>query len=312
MTETAIPPRTREQSVRSDSPEEPTVPVPPGPSQGAGLLRRVLARAFGQPTLVLAWLWLALVLAAAVAPQLFTAFDPLEQDAYARFVPPSAQHPFGTDDYGRDQFARTVYGTVESLQAAVVAVLIGLIVGSLIGLIGGFLRGVVDTILMRVTDVMLAVPSLIIALAIVTALGRGTVNIAIAIGITSIATFARLMRSEVLRVRGLPYVEAARFAGHGPVYRLARHVVPNASGSVLAAATLEIGTAILGVAALSFLGFGAPPPTPEWGALVAEGRSFLIGQWWLTTLPGLVIVASVLAVYRVGRSMNQGRTSVVG
>ncbi|SDQ33380.1 ABC transporter permease [Leucobacter chromiiresistens] len=273
--------------------------------------RRLARTLFGQPTLTASWLWIVLVVLAAVAPQVFTDFDPLAQDAYSRFLPPSLEHLFGTDDYGRDQFARTVYGTVESLQAAVVAVLIGLLFGSLIGLIGGALRGVVDTVLMRVIDVMLAVPSLIIALAIVTALGRGTLNIAIAIGITSVATFARLMRSEVLRVRGLPYVEAAAFAGHGALYRLFRHIVPNASGSVLAAATLEIGTAILGVAALSFLGFGAPPPTPEWGALVAAGRSFLTGQWWLSTLPGFVIVASVLAVYRIGRSMNQGRTSVV-
>lgn len=274
--------------------------------------RRLLSAVFGRPALLAAWIWIAVVLAAAFAPQWFTSFDPLQQDAYSRFLPPSVEHPFGTDDYGRDQFARTVHGTSESLQAAVVAVLIGLVFGSLIGLVGGALRGAVDTILMRVIDVMLAVPSLIIALAIVTALGRGTINIAIAIGITSVATFARLMRSEVLRVRGLPYVEASAFAGHGAAYRLFRHIVPNASGSVLAAATLEIGTAILGVAALSFLGFGAPPPTPEWGALVAGGRSFLTVQWWLSTLPGFVIVISVLAVYRIGRSMNKGRTSVVG
>jgi peptide/nickel transport system permease protein len=289
----------------SGDPGEPEGPVA---NTAPPLGRRLLVTLFGQPTLLGAWLWIAVVLLSALVPQWFTPFDPLQQDAYSRFLPPSAEHPFGTDDYGRDQFARTVYGTSESLQAAVVAVLIGLVFGSLIGLVGGALRGAVDTILMRVIDVMLAVPSLIIALAIVSALGRGTINIAI----TSVATFARLMRSEVLRVRGLPYVEAAAFAGHGATYRLFRHIVPNASGSVLAAATLEIGTAILGVAALSFLGFGAPPPTPEWGALVAGGRSYLTVQWWLSTLPGFVIVISVLAVYRIGRSMNKGRTSVVG
>lgn len=265
-----------------------------------------------QPGLVLSYVWVLLVLASALAPQLFTSRDPLAQDAGNRFLTPSLEHLFGTDQYGRDQFARTVYGTSQSLQAAVVAVLIGLIVGSVIGLVAGATRGVVDTVAMRVVDVMLAVPSLIISLAIVTALGRGTINIAIAIGITSVATFARLMRSEVLRVRALPYVEAAAFAGHGFAHRLLRHIVPNASGSVLAAATMDIGTAILGVAALSFLGFGAPPPTPEWGALVADGRSYLTVQWWLSTLPGVVIVISVLAVYRIGRSVNQGRTSVVG
>ncbi|WOF23476.1 ABC transporter permease [Microbacterium betulae] len=265
-----------------------------------------------RPTLVLSWIWVALVLTSAVAPQWFVGYDPLAQDAQARFLPPSADHLFGTDQYGRDHFARTVHGTSQSLQAAVVAVLIGLVAGSLIGLIAGALRGVVETVLMRVVDIMLAVPSLIVSLAIVTALGRGTINIAIAIGINSVASFARLMRSEVLKVRALPYVEASVFTGHRFPYRLARHILPNASGSVLAAATMDIGTAILGVAALSFLGFGAPPPTPEWGALVAEGRSFLTVQWWLSTLPGVVIVLSVLAVYRIGRSIDQGRTSVVG
>lgn len=265
-----------------------------------------------QPGLVLSYLWVALILVSAFAPQLFTSLDPLAQDYGSRFLVPSLEHLFGTDQYGRDQFARTVYGTSQSLQAAVVAVLLGLIVGSAIGLIAGAVRGLTDTIVMRIIDIMLAVPSLIVSLAIVTALGRGTINIAIAIGINSVASFARLMRSEVLKVRALPYVEAAAFAGHGFGYRLSRHIVPNASGSVLAAATMDIGTAILGVAALSFLGFGAPPPTPEWGALVADGRSYLTVQWWLSTLPGVVIVISVLAVYRIGRSVNQGRTSVVG
>ncbi|WP_395245579.1 ABC transporter permease [Agromyces sp. MMS24-K17] len=291
----------------------------PGPADGpaatppkASAWDRIRAGVLSRPALVVAYLWIALVLVSAFAPQLFTAYDPLTQDTGNRFLQPSAEHLFGTDQYGRDQFARTVHGTAQSLQAAVVAVLIGLIVGSAIGLIAGALRGVTDTIVMRVVDIMLAVPSLIVSLAIVTALGRGTINIAIAIGINSVATFARLMRSEVLKVRALPYVEAAAFAGHGFGHRLLRHIVPNASGSVLAAATMDIGTAILGVAALSFLGFGAPPPTPEWGALVADGRAYLTQQWWLSTLPGIVIVCSVLAVYRIGRSVNQGRTNVVG
>lgn len=277
-----------------------------------GLGYRLRVGLLRKPSLLASYLWVMLVLLTAVFPQWFTNDDPLEQNADTIFLPPSAGHLFGTDDFGRDQFARTVYGTSQSLQAAVIAVLIGLVVGSLIGLVSGALRGVADTVIMRVIDIMLAVPSLIVALATVTALGRGTINIAIAIGINSVASFARLMRSEVLRVRSLPYVEASAFAGHGFGYRLFRHIVPNASGSVLAAATMDIGAAILGVAALSFLGFGAPPPTPEWGALVAGGRSYLTLQWWLSTLPGLVIVLSVLSVYRIGRSVNQGRSSVVG
>lgn len=256
-------------------------------------------------------LWILLVLLAAVAPQALTAGDPLAVDADTILAPPSVRHPFGTDEFGRDQFVRTVHGTSQSLRAAVVAVIIGLVAGSSIGLVAGALHGVVDNVLMRIVDIMLAVPGLIVSLAIVTALGRGTINIAIAIGVNSTAGFARLMRSEVVKISGSQYMESSVFAGHNYGYRLMRHVVPNASSSVLAAATMEIGSAVLGVAALSFLGLGSPPPTPEWGALVAEGRTYLGRQWWLSTLPGVVIVLSVLAVYRIGRSMNRGRTSVV-
>lgn len=264
-----------------------------------------------QPSLILSYLFVLVVLAAAALPFLFTPLDPLAHDYSVILQPPGPGHPFGTDEYGRDQFARAVYGTANSLQAAVLAILIGLVSGSLLGLVAGIRGGLVDNATMRVVDIMLAVPNLIISLAIVTALGRGSLNIAIAIGVNSTAGFARLMRAEVLKVRNSVFVEASAFSGHSGAYRVLRHVIPNASTSVLAAATMDVGSAILSVAALSFLGFGAPPPTPEWGALVAEGRNFLASSWWLTTMPGLVIVATVLSVYRIGRSFNQGRTSVV-
>ncbi|TCJ95640.1 ABC transporter permease [Nocardia alba] len=272
---------------------------------------RWLRHIAGSPSLLLAYVWVVVMLVAAVAPRVFTSRDPLAQDADALLLAPSPNHLFGTDDLGRDQFTRLIHGTSLSVQAAVVAVLIGLVSGALIGLVAGSVGGWVDSVLMRVMDIMLAVPSLIVSLAIISALGHGVVNIAVAIGINSTAGFARLMRSEVLKVSGSKYVEASVFAGHGYAYRLFRHVVPNSSRSVLAAATMEIGSAILTVAALSFLGLGAPPPTPEWGLLVAEGRTFIATQWWLSLLPGLVITVSVVAVYRIGRSLNRGRTSVV-
>ncbi|MFE5239657.1 MULTISPECIES: ABC transporter permease [unclassified Streptomyces] len=277
------------------------------PRERSGRLSALLR----SPGLLAAYLWVAVILAAAIHPGLFTSGDPLRQDASQMLLAPGLDHLFGTDDFGRDQFTRAVFGTRLSLQAAVVAVAIGLVSGSLIGLVAGALRGRTDSVLMRIIDIMLAVPSLIVSLAIISALGRGTLNIAVAIGINSTAGFARLMRSEVLKVSNAKYVEASVFAGHGYVRRLFKHVVPNASRSVLAAATMDIGTAILTVAALSFLGLGAPPPTPEWGLLVAEGRTFIGVQWWLSLLPGLVIVLTVLAVYRIGRSFNRGRTRVV-
>ncbi|MGW1092699.1 ABC transporter permease [Streptomyces sp. NPDC002596] len=283
---------------------------PPSPA-GSRALRGWLTELLRSPGLLASYLWAVVILVAAVHPGLFVSGDPLRQDASQMLLPPSLDHLFGTDDFGRDQFTRTVWGTRLSLRAALIAVLIGLVSGSLIGLVAGALRGKVDSVLMRIIDIMLAVPSLIVSLAIISALGRGTLNIAVAIGINSTAGFARLMRSEVLRVSNATYVEASVFAGHGYVYRLLRHVVPNASRSVLAAATMDIGMAILTVAALSFLGLGAPPPTPEWGLLVAAGRTFIGVQWWLSLLPGLVIVLTVLAVYRIGRSFNRGRTRVV-
>ncbi|MFF1692253.1 ABC transporter permease [Streptomyces sp. NPDC058257] len=281
---------------------------PPGQLRARGCRLAVLLRS---PGLLVAYLWMAVVIAAAIHPSLFASGDPLRQDASRMLLAPGDGRLFGTDDFGRDQFTRAVWGTRLSLQAAVTAVAIGLVSGSLLGLVAGALRGRVDSVLMRIVDIMLAVPSLIVSLAIISALGRGTLNIAVAIGINSTAGFARLMRSEVLKVSNAKYVEASVFAGHGYVHRLFKHVVPNASRSVLAAATMDIGTAILTVAALSFLGLGAPPPTPEWGLLVAEGRTFIGVQWWLSLLPGLVIVLTVLAVYRIGRSFNRGRTRVV-
>lgn len=258
-----------------------------------------------QPGLLVSWIVVLTVLLAAAWPQLFTDFDPLRGIAKQRLLPPSAEHWFGTDQMGRDLFTRVVYGTTESVKAVVVAVLVGLFVGSGIGLLSGYIGRWVDDVLMRIMDVFLAVPTLLIALAVINALGFGTVNIAIAVGIGTVAIFARLMRSEVLKVRSLPYVEATRFAGISQWRVLGRHIIPNAAGPVLVLATLELGMAILSVSALSFLGFGAPPPAPEWGLLVAGGRDFMRAAWWLTTLPGLVIAVTVVSANRIARSLDQ-------
>ena len=175
-----------------------------------------------------------------------------------------------------------MHGTGLSLGAALIAVAVGLVVGSLLGLLAGFVRGWVDDALMRVVDVLLAIPALLLSLALVTALGFGTVKVAIAVGLAASPPARRVMRSEVLRVREGAYVEAAQAGGARRVRVLCRHVLPNSTGPVLVLATLEFGTAILAVSALSFLGYGAVPPTPEWGSLVAGGRDFLGTAWWLT------------------------------
>jgi peptide/nickel transport system permease protein len=269
-------------------------------------LRALVAR----PTLTVALVWLALVVLAALLPGALTHHDPLAADPAAKLTAPDAAHWFGTDQLGRDLYARVVHGTALTLQAAVLAIVIGLVGGSLVGLVAGFVGGVVDAVLMRVADVLLAIPSLLLSLTIVTVLGFGTVNVAVAVGVASIATIARIMRSEVVRVRTAPYVEAASANGNRWWRVLAVHVLPNAAGPVLVLAVLEFGTAILAVSSLSFLGYGAQPPQPEWGSLVATGRDFIASSWWLTTIPGLVIAVTVLAGNRVARALDTERRAV--
>ncbi|MGX1811588.1 ABC transporter permease [Nocardia sp. NPDC055321] len=247
---------------------------------------------------------LLLVLGWAVAPGLFASGDPLTGLPAQKFQPPGAEHWFGTDNLGRDLYTRVVHAAALSLSATVFAVLIGLVVGALVGLVAGAAGGVVDTVLSRAIDVLLSIPELLLSLAAVTVLGAGTTNVAIAVGIALVARFARVMRAEVLRVRRAPYVEAAFAAGVRWPTVLFRHVLRNAYGPVAALAAIEFGVAVLAIASLSFLGYGAVPPTPEWGSLIAESRNFLATAWWLTTLPGLVIIVLVLSTQRISRAIS--------
>ncbi|WP_194819401.1 ABC transporter permease [Nocardia sp. XZ_19_385] len=242
-----------------------------------------------------------LALGWALFPSFFASGDPLIGIPAQKFQAPSAEHWFGTDNLGRDLYTRMVHGAGLSLSATLTAVAIALLVGSLLGLLSGAVGGIVDAAIMRVVDVLLAIPSLLLSLALVTALGFGTRNVAIAVGVSLIANFARVMRSEVLRVRGEVYVEAAHASGVRWYAVLTRHILPNSAQPVLALAAVEFGMAVLSVSALSFLGYGAKPPTPEWGSLISEGRNYLAIAWWLTTLPGLVIIAVVVAAQHLGR-----------
>ncbi|WP_413725931.1 ABC transporter permease [Sodalis sp. RH16] len=274
---------------------------------GYGFSRRILwptvRGVITQPGLALSILVLSAVIAAALFPDLFTSYNPIRGQGGARLKPPGLEHLFGTDHMGRDLFARVVYGTRQSLKAVVLAVSVGMMAGCGIGLLAGYIGRWVDDVLMRMMDVLLSVPMLLISMAIINALGFGMVNIAIAVGIGSIAGFARVTRSQVLKIRSSDYIEAALFAGVSKGRVLMRHIIPNALGPVIVLATLELGWAILSVSALSFLGFGPPPPTPEWGQLVAGGRDYMTAAWWLTTLPGLVILITVLAANRVAEAL---------
>ncbi|PPK63257.1 ABC transporter permease [Actinokineospora auranticolor] len=257
------------------------------------------------PGLLVSYAVLVFALLAAVAPGLFTDQDPIAGVPAERLRGPGAAHLFGTDETGRDVFARVVHGAALSLWATLLAVLVSLVAGSALGLLAGFRGGWLDSLVMRFVDVLQAVPSILLSLALVTALGFGTTNVAIAVGVSNLAVFARLMRSEVLRVRTGVFVEAARASGVRWRGVLGRHVLPNSLGPVLVLATVTLGVAVLEVSALSFLGFGATPPTPEWGSLVAGGRGFLATAWWMTTFPGLTVAAVVLATNRVSRALDE-------
>ena len=256
-----------------------------------------------QPGLWLAWAVMLLALLAAFAPGLFTHYSPTQGIPGAQRLAPQATYWLGTDQLGRDLFTRIIYGASQSLSAAVAAVAMGFIGGTTLGVLAGAAGGRSENLLMRLVDVLLSIPSLLLSLSILILLGFGTVHAALAVGITSIASFARLARGEVVRVRRSEFVEAAYGSGGSFWQVLWRHILPNSLTAVIAFAALQFGQAILALSTLSFLGYGTPPPAPEWGLLIAEGRNYLATAWWLTTFPGIVVVVVVLAANRISRQL---------
>lgn len=258
-----------------------------------------------RPGFTAAVLIVAFALVSALVPAWLTSFDPYATSPVDKLTAPNLTHWFGTDELGRDLFTRVVYGSSLSVQAALLAVGIALVGGLGLGVLSGFAGGRVDAVIMRFVDVLLALPGLLLALAIVTAIGFGTVPVAIAVGVGIIPGFARTTRAEVLRVKTLPYVEAARLGGASWGRTLFRHILPNAWGPVAVLATLDFGAAILATAGLSFLGFGAAPPAAEWGTLIANGRHFLITAPWVSLLPGLFVVAVVFSLNHIARTLEE-------
>lgn len=307
MTQTIVDtaPTTVPPEITNQPPGQPnTTATSPTNNTSRPKLKRRRGSWISKFSLGLASAFLLLVIIAAFAPGILAPGDPYTGDATQALQAPGASHWFGTDHLGRDLYTRVIHGTALSLRTALIAVTIALISGGLLGLMAGFLGGWVDQTVMRVVDVLLAIPALLLSLALISALGFGSTNVAIAVAIGSIATFARIARSQSLRVCQAAYVEAARSMGSRWYRTLIRHVVPNSIGPIIALAVLEFGTAILSVSALSFLGYGAPRPAPEWGSLVSEGRNYLAAAGWLTTLPGLIIAATVLSVNRVARTFS--------
>jgi peptide/nickel transport system permease protein len=246
---------------------------------------------------------LLLILAAIFAP-LITTYDPIKIDPPSRTLPPSRDHWMGTDAFGRDIYTRVVYGARVSLPVGLIAVSIAATVGAILGLVAGYYGRWADGIIMRVIDIMLAFPNIMLALVIVAILGPSIRNVMIAVGIGEIPRYTRLIRGQVLSARELLYVEAAKVIGVPTSKIMYRHILPNVVSPVVVLATLSVGSAILAAAGLSFLGLGAQPPRPEWGAMLADGRQFLSSHWWVATMPGIAIAITVLSINMLGDGLR--------
>ena len=245
----------------------------------------------------------ALVLLAVGAPWLSPA-DPIKTAPRQALEPPGARYLLGSDQFGRDVASRVLHGARISLAVGLIAVSIAVGLGTPLGLVSGFYGGRVDGLVMRVMDVLLAFPGILLALAIVSVLTPGLTNVMIAVGLSAVPAYARLVRATVLSARENLYVEAARAIGGGDLAILVRYILPNVVAPLIVTATLGLGTAILSAAALSFLGLGSQPPQPEWGRMLSEGRDYLREAWWISTFPGVGIMLTVLAMNLLGDGLR--------
>lgn len=277
----------------------------PSVPEGRGVANRAVRLVAENVTLWLSAAVLLTVIVWSLAPSWFTDNDPYTGVTADRLQPPSADHLLGTDQIGRDLLTRIIYGASASVTSAIIAVAIALLAGSVIGLLSGFIGSWVDPVLSRVVDVLLAIPSFLLAIITVSALGFATVNVAIATGVSAVAVFARLMRSEVLRVKHLSFIESTYLIGGTRPYVLIRHILPNSYRSVFHLAVLQFGLAIIVISGLAFLGYGDPPPSSEWGLLVADGKEYMKRYPWLVFAPAAVIAVTVLSLYRISRLFGE-------
>lgn len=251
---------------------------------------------------------LGVVVASALVAPVLSPYSPLKQSLGKRLQPPallagsigSVDHALGTDQLGRDLLSRLLYGGRISLLVALFAVLISASAGTLLGLLAGYAGGVVDRVLMRLADIQLAFPFILLVVAIVAVLGPSAVNVVLALAISGWVAYAKLVRAQVLTLRELAYIESARSLGAGALRIMFRHLLPNALSPVIVLASFSVAQMIILESALSFLGLGVQPPTPTWGGMLADSRSYLATAWWLATLPGLVLMLTVLAINILG------------
>lgn len=244
-----------------------------------------------------------IILGSFLAPHL-SSYDPIGRDAEARLLAPTTLYPLGTDSLGRDVLTRILYGGQISLQVGFFSIFLAAIVGVPLGLVAGYVGGSVDNVIMRVMDLVLAFPGLILIIWLVGLLGSNIINVIVAIALFSLPTYARLTRGQTLSVNKRDYVLAAQSLGAGPLRIMSQHILPNILGSLIVVTTLGVSDAIITGASLSFLGLGVRPPTPEWGAMLSDGRSYLRNAWWISFFPGIVITILVLALNVVGDAIR--------
>jgi peptide/nickel transport system permease protein len=264
-------------------------------SPGIRRIRSIVQKPMAMAGLCIIIIWaIVAIFARVIAP-----YDPIAQDIEHRLAAPSTQHLFGTDQLGRDEFSRVVYGARISLPVGLLVIVFAVIVGLLIGASAGYVGGIYDLLIMRVADITLAFPPIVLAMAIASVLGPSLNNALIAMIIVWWPEYARLMRGQVLSVKNNEYVAAATIMGVPRLQILFKHILPNTFAPMLVKASLDAGTVILTISAMSFIGLGVVPPTPEWGSMVSSGR-FLFYNWWLTTFPGLGIMTVVLGFNFLG------------
>lgn len=230
--------------------------------------------------------------------------DAISQNMQERLQTPNKNHIFGTDHYGRDLFARIVFGARMSLFLGIVAISISLSIGAVIGSVAGYYGGQIDNVIMRIMDVLLAIPNTLLAISIVAALGPGIINLLIAMSVSSIPRFARIVRSSILSISGQEFIEAAKACGTSDARIIAKHIIPNAIGPIIVQATLNMASTIISIAGLSFIGLGIEPPIPEWGSMLSEGKAQMRYYPHLVIIPGIAIVFAVMALNLIGDGLR--------
>ncbi|MDE2820823.1 MAG: ABC transporter permease [Chloroflexota bacterium] len=275
-----------------------------GGERPTGLYELAILKFVRNRVAVLSLVCLALILLAVLFADVVTPYDPIERNTPERNLGPSLAHPFGTDKLGRDIMSRVLYGGRVSLQVGFLSIALSTLVSVPLGLIGGFVGGLVDDFIMRVMDLILAFPGLILAIWLVSLLGSNMTNVIFAIAFFSLPTYARLIRGITLSIREMEYVMAARSMGAGSPRIMFFHVLPGVLGPLIVLTTLGVSGAIVTGASLSFLGLGVSPPTPEWGAMLADGRNYMRTQWWIAVFPGITITLVVLILNIIGDALR--------